>query len=239
MNQVNKSLKQFPKVKRSALQFQVNPPKPKEKPEKEFKKLKPDVVEDERPRKKDLPAVRSRRDLVVEHEEKETLTAYDPQDMGKLKSLFGKRTEEMLNLIENNNRDGATVMIYKQLLSTLVTLLPVAEHVVRHTKGQRGVYQINQLMSQVRELMADMQAVQDRGLLGKTLVQRYVRPAFLDIAQQMVYNDQRIIAEVVPYVDAKYKDRVRDNILNAQKELGKYIQNQYEDIAENIIKGLT
>ena len=164
---------------------------------------------------------------------------FNLKEQKTLKSIFGERTEDMLTMIENNNRDGAVVLIYKQLLKSLVVMIPVLENVVQKSKGRFGTYQVNQLMSQTRELLADMQAVQDRGLLGRTLVQRYVRPAFLDIAMQMVENDHRVLNDVLQYVHPKYKDKIRTQILGSQRELAKYIQTQYQNISENIIRGLT
>jgi hypothetical protein len=157
----------------------------------------------------------------------------------KMRSMFGERTEDILDLIENNNRDGAVVMIYKQLLKTLVDIIPISETLVRKTEGTRGIYQLNQLLSQIRELLADMQAVQDRGLLGRQLISKYVRPGFLDIAMQIVQNDHRLLNEILPYVEERHKDRVKTQILSSQRELGKFIQEQYKQIAEDIIRGLT
>lgn len=157
----------------------------------------------------------------------------------KLKTMFGQRTREILTLIENNERDGAVVLIYKQLLKMLVSLVPILEKVVRRSKGRYGTYQVNQLVSQLRELLADMQSVQDRGLLGRTLIKRYVRPAFADIAMQMLQNDQRILNLALLHLPGDRRAQVEAELKETQKELARFIQAQYRHVSEEIIKGLT
>jgi hypothetical protein len=191
-----------------------------------------------------------------EKKEKKNLPIpYDPNDkvrLGKLKqykkdnkawdraeSLFGERAAEIMQLVEDNDRDGAVTMIYKQLMKMLVDVIPVIEKGVRATKGFRGVRSLNEIVSQVREMLADMQAVQDKGMLGQTLITRYVRPAFLDIAMQMMTNNEHMLNEITEYIDPKHRDEVRIRMKAAQRELGKYIQAQYTQIADSIVRGLT
>lgn len=179
------------------------------------------------PEDRSLPVVITKKDVV------------DLKTKKKLKTMFGQRTKEILDLIENNQKDGAVVLIYKQLLKMLVSLVPILERVVRKSKGRYGTYQVNQLVSQLRELLADMQAVQDRGLLGRTLVSRYVRPAFTDIAMQIVTNDHRILTAILPHIAEEKREKVETEVKNAQRELARFIQAQYKHVAEEIIKGLT
>lgn len=161
------------------------------------------------------------------------------RDKDNIVSMFGRRSQDILRLIEGNDKDGATSLIYKQLLKMLVTMVPVLESVVRRSKGRYGTYQVNQLVSQLRELLADVQAVQDRGMLGKNIIKRYVRPAFMDIAMQMVTNDQRMLNSVLMYVPEENREKVTAEMKDAQKELARFIQSAYRNAAEEIIRGLT
>lgn len=167
------------------------------------------------------------------------VTKFKKHDVERAKSFFGQKAPEILEMIENNDRDGAVVLVYKQLLGMLVTLVPTAERVVREQKGYKGIYQLNMMVSGVRELLTDMQAVQDKGMLGRTLIERYLRPAFLDIASQIVQNNQRVQNEVLSYVPEKHHDKIKMYMRDSQRELGRYIEEQYKSISENIIKGLT
>ncbi len=206
----------------------------------ESKKLKFDDEElFATPKKKNLPVVIDRLPYAPKNPQKieqhnKDLKAYDIAE-----SLFGERTEEIMRLVEMDDRDGMISALYKQLMKMLVDLMPTIEKSVRATKGFRGVRSLNEMVSQIREMIADMQAVQDKGMMGQRLIARFVRPAFLDIAGQMMVNNERMISELLPHVDPKYRDEVRKNMQLSQRELARYIQSQYASIAENIVKGLT
>jgi len=182
---------------------------------------------------------RNKKNLPVLYEEGKKPNKFKDKDKKILKTVFGERAKEIQYLVENNNKDGAVVLIFKQLLKMMVDLIPISERVVRQTKGYRGIYQINQMVSQMRELMADMQAAQDRGLLGQTLIAKYVRPAFLDIAKMMVEGNHSIRMEIREYIPREERKRVIEMFEKTQEELAKYINAQYRQISENLIKGLS
>ena len=160
-------------------------------------------------------------------------------DMSNLKTLFGDRTEQILGMLENNQRDGAITLLYRQLLSMTVDIIPLAENLVRTTKGYKGVYQINALVSQCRELLADIQSTQDRGALGRNMVERHVRPAFLDIAMQIVNSNHLLLNSVLPNIPDVKKDKIRDLFQQNQRELAQYIQTQYGSIRDELMRGLS
>ena len=192
------------------------------------------------PRKKNLPVpTTDRLPYAPKNPKKIEQQKKDDTAWGLADSLFGERADEIMHLVEMDDRDGMITVLYKQLMKMLVDLMPTVEKSVRATKGFRGVRSLNEMVSQIREMIADMQAVQDKGMMGQRLIARYVRPAFLDIAGQMMVNNERMISEILPHVDPKHRDEVRKNMQMAQRELAKYIQSQYTSIAENIIKGLT
>jgi hypothetical protein len=194
--------------------------------------------EDEKPKKKkNLPAViknKTPAQIAREKRDKKDGGAWDHAD-----TLFGERAVEIMGLIEADNRDGATTMIYKELMKMMVDIIPIVEKGVRATKGFRGVRSLNEMISQVREMIADMQAVQDKGMLGQTLIARFVRPAFLDIAMQMIQTNERTLNDILPFVPESHRVQIRSQVKASEKELARFIEAQYKSIAENIVKGLT
>ena len=143
---------------------------------------------------------RRRVEVEEEYEEEETLpvpsrsTAVAERRVNRIsklktkgmRSIVGDSAEDIQQLLEVGDNDSATTLMHKKLLQGLIDLIPYAEHNVRKSKGQRGVYQVNSLVSSVRELIVDLQATQDRGQLGANLVEQIIRPAFLDIGMQVV-----------------------------------------------------
>lgn len=96
-------------------------------------------------------------------------------------SIVGDNAESIQQLLEKGENDSAVSLIYKSMVSALVDLIPIAENVVRESNGAKGVYQINSLISSIRELLTDIQSAQDRGLLGEMLVARIIKPEILDV----------------------------------------------------------
>lgn len=158
----------------------------------------------------------------------------------KLESLFGDAAPTIIKMIEADNKDGATLLIYKRLLMTLVSKIPMAEKMLEDTKARRGIYQFNALVSQCRELMADIQSVRDRGMVGRNLVDTNVRPAFLDIATQLVQTNHRLkLAIKASSAPVSAQQELLQQIGTDERELAIFIQERYRSVAEQIVKGLT
>lgn len=157
----------------------------------------------------------------------------------KTRNMFGKSADTIIDMVEAHNSDGAISLVYRRLLQMTVDLIPLAEQAVIDSRGQKGVYQVNALTSQVREIIADIQAVQDRGMLGRQIVERVLKPAFFDVARHMVESDHRLLNNVLSRIDPKEHEVVRNLFLGAQTEMAKLLKDQMRDVSEQIIKGLT
>jgi len=107
----------------------------------------------------------------------------------KMKSILGDSAEEIHQLLENDNNDSASNLLQKRLIQATLDMLPYAEHAIRKTKGGRGVYQYNSLITSIRELMIDVQAVKDKGAIGEQLIEKALRPAFTDIAAALMKEE--------------------------------------------------
>ena len=155
----------------------------------------------------------------------------------RLHTMFGQRSDDIIDLLELDNADGALAMISKTLLQTLVDVIPVVERNVRRTKGQRGVYQLNQVISQVREMCHDIQAYKDKSQMGSMRVERVIRPSYLDIAVQIT----AAFAELETGARARMKkddfEDYKENFLYLMKRnLATYMSQQYETVSENVVK---
>lgn len=147
---------------------------------------------------------------------------------GKMRSILGDEAENIHQLIEIGDADNATSLIYKRVLQVLVDLLPYAEHNVRASKGQRGVYQVNSLIQSVRELMVDLQSAQDRGAMGEMLVENIVRPLFLDIAMSLVKELAEIKSAAKDLMTDEDFKRFLPEVSSAKDRVGHTINNSYE-----------
>jgi hypothetical protein len=139
-------------------------------------------------------------DDTVKKKKKVSVVVAEPKSISKLqgkalKTMFGQHSEKILQMLESSDSDPAIALIYKRLLQSIVDLLPLSELAIRSSKGTRGVYPYIQLVSSIRELMVDISAAQDRGMLGTSLMESVVKPAFSDMASDIVQEYSMIGAD--------------------------------------------
>ena len=146
-----------------------------------------------------------------------------------MRSILGDSAEEIQQLLESNNNDNATTLMQKRLMQTVVDLIPYAEHAVRATKGAKGVYQINSLVTSLRELMIDMQSTRDKGAIGAELVERVIRPAFLDIGMTLVQEEARLDAEIKDVLGIEAYKKIKAARKESLGRIAQMIQDKYNE----------
>lgn len=187
------------------------------------------------------------RDITIP-EKKRNLALLPPQKPGlrskrqgdELSSIVGDAAEEIMALMEVSDMDSATVLLHKRLLQTLVDTLPYAEHNVRATKGQKGVYQLNSLITSLREILTDVQSSRDRGRLGEVMVERVIRPAFMDIGMEIVQEYGRLNMDIKFLVDRETHDKILAINKASRDRLAQFIQGKYGETkvkAANFLQG--
>jgi hypothetical protein len=155
-----------------------------------------------------------------------------------MRSIIGDSAEEIQQLLESNSNESASTLMHKRLLQGLVDLLPYAEHAVRKSKGARGVYQMNSLITSVRELMIDMQSTRDKGAIGDTMVEKIIRPAFLDIGMTLVLEDEKMLTAIKDEVDLATYKTIKSIHQEGIKRLAATIQGKYVEAKQQAISFL-
>jgi hypothetical protein len=150
-----------------------------------------------------------------------------------MRSIIGDSAEDIQQLLEVGDNDNATSLMLKRMLQALIDLVPYAENNVRKSKGQRGVYQINSLISSIRELMIDLQSAQDRGAIGEALNEKVLRPAFLDVAMELVKETAMLSSDVKDLLSVEdYNNKFRPLVIAQRTRIGQYVQKRYEEAAQ-------
>lgn len=185
------------------------------------------VVKDVRVKAKMLPSP-----VVVEKEKPVRISKLNPKGM---RSIFGDKADAIQQLLEANETDSAVSLIYKKSLQTLIDMIPYAEHAIRKSKGARGVYQINSLISSMRELMTDIQSSQDRGKMGQAIVENIIRPAFADMGNDIVQEYSIILADAKIAMDPKEFTRFSAAVKESRARLADRITKQYRTIREDTV----
>lgn len=170
----------------------------------------------------------------------QTVRSLTKRQNKKLRTMFGNNSDTILDLLENNDHDGAQTMIYRALLQTLVDVLPLMEGTIRKSKGQRGAYQLNQTVSQIRETLADVQAARDKSQFGAHLAERHVQPAFLLLAQQYALSIMEIENAIDRYMDARKAREFRETVTQPMKVgMSTYMRDQLQSIMTNIAQAMS
>lgn len=151
---------------------------------------------------------------------------------------FGKHAPTVIRMLEMDRTDGALTLLKKKLLQTSVGLLPFAERTVRESKSARGVYQFSTLVSQIREIIGDIEADRDRDLLLKVIDERVIKPIMMDMAHHIVTKHFEFRKELEVSVRPDAVQDFNKKLQNLAKDLAKEMQDQYLKINEGLTKAL-
>ncbi len=170
--------------------------------------------------------------------------ANEPNKISRIKkddeisSILGDSAETIQQLLETDKNESASTMLQKRLLQSLVDLVSYAESNVRATKGQKGVYQVNSLITSIREILSDMQANRDRSAIGHALIEKVMRPMFMDIGMELVKEESRLMGEVKNMVDFGIYKEIKVRHSEATTRIATVMKQKYETACSETIKFL-
>lgn len=195
------------------------------------------VVEDEEPvRRKKRPstavAIRDRSTEVAPVRKKISKL----RNVAKLRSIIGDSADDIQGLLEDGDNDSAGALIYKRMLQTLVDVIPYAEANVRKTRGAKGVYQINSLITSIREVLIDVQSMKDKGTLAANMIDRYLRPSYLDIGMSIVSEFSVIEAEARSSMSSEEFKAFKASLVRARGNIADTIQKEFGKVREDCIQ---
>ena len=191
------------------------------------------VVKKKKKPKEDRNLVLLRKDLTVST--KKTISKLRTKGM---RSIIGDSADEIQQLLEVNANESAISLMQKRLLQTLVDVLPYAEHAVRDSKGKHGVYQLNSLITSLREVMIDMQSTRDKGAIGAQMIERVLRPAILDIAMTIVQEEARLDGEIREQIGSEGYNKIKDARKASTQRVAQALQDRYKEAKEGAVSFL-
>lgn len=119
-------------------------------------------------------------------------------------STFGVRKHEIMQAIEEGNIEHAVGQFQRQAYSTVVNLIPIAEKAYLKDRREHQIYCLNALISQGRELAADLMAANNREQLAQTLLHEVLEPAFKNILQQVMQEQMHMKAVLSDKIKPPY-----------------------------------
>lgn len=152
----------------------------------------------------------------------------------RLKGVFGSNSDKILELIETNETDSAIALTKKTLLASALGLIPDAEANVKDSGGSKGVYQYTSLVTTARQLIEDLQAMQDTGLIADSINNSLVKPTFLNTTQFMVDSHFRLRNALMDIVPDKHSKTMRKLVDDTAKSIASYMQQECTELGDRI-----
>lgn len=164
----------------------------------------------------------------------------DDEIKAALKSHFGQRSDLIIQMLEDSDSDGALTLLQKSLLQSVIGVLPHLEATVIKSKGRFGAHQFNLTVSQLREFLADIQAMRDRGQVGVRVVQQTVQPAFIDIASQLSIAWIELENRAAQKMDvADFQEYRKDVLLPIKTNLATFMRDKFAEVSQAVSQSLS
>jgi hypothetical protein len=184
------------------------------------------------------PVKKKKKKKTLEVAEVKLKKAKKSSSPSEVSSIVATNSAQIIQLLEGKENDKAIPLVYRSLLQSLVQMFPMAEAYVHKTEGTKGIYQVNTLVSSIRELLVDIQAAQDRGMLGHQLVETVVKPATSDLAQEMVKEYSIISADAKELMTAEDYAKFKVLLTDSRTRLANAVNRQYTETRTQLIEFL-
>lgn len=126
----------------------------------------------------------------------------------KASTTFGLPAKQLYAMIQEGQTDQAIIMFQRQMMATILRLIPIAEKQYRREKKEHTAYALNSLVSQARELAADIQSSADRAQVAEIIVNDMMMPTFRSFIETLVFETQTLKAALVSKTQPRFRTEV-------------------------------
>ena len=172
------------------------------------------------------------------------LVLHEPSGVVVTDEHFGELVDSSFDtvyqLLEVNDTDNATQLLYKRVIQSSYKMLGRLETLMDDpTQTAKVAYPYNAIAGTIREYLTDLQMSMDRGRLAETILDNILRPLFLEMATTLVLQLGIIGKEAkVALGDEKFEDFNKMVLSVAQSKILDTMQRSYETAKEEARKAL-
>ena len=151
-------------------------------------------------------------------------------------STLRQETDKINALLEEGENEDAILTFQRASLQSVIDILPIAQHQYKKNPNMSNAYALNALISQSRELISDIEARQDKSHLAQTISERVIRPAFLDLAQNLM-NSTSMLRELISSsagIDKRTQAEVKAHIDRFLRETARYMQDRHDRLVQQL-----
>ena len=154
--------------------------------------------------------------------------------------LVDSSFDTVYRLLEVNDTDNATQLLYKRVIQSSYKMLGRLESLMDDpNQTARVAYPYNAIAGTIREYLTDLQMSMDRGRLAETILDNILRPLFLEMATTLVLQLGVIGKEAkLALGDEKFEDFNKMVLSVAQSKILDSMQRSYETAKEEARKAL-
>lgn len=149
-------------------------------------------------------------------------------------TVIGQGQDTIHNLIEDGNWEEAQTLMYKRMAQSVNSLLPYLESEIRNTSGKKGAFNMNSMITTVRDLLGDIQQAQDRGRLGELIVDKLLRPSFMDVGMIFIKEQDLLQARLRRDMSPEQMRTMQLWMDEAQQRFVDQIQNEFRKLHEQL-----
>lgn len=172
------------------------------------------------------------------------LVLHEPSGVVVTDEHFGELVDSSFDtvyqLLEVNDTDNATQLLYKRVIQSSYKMLGRLETLMDDpTQTAKVAYPYNAIAGTIRDYLTDLQMSMDRGRLAETILDNILRPLFLEMATTLVLQLGVIGKEAkVALGDEKFEDFNKMVLSVAQSKILDTMQRSYETAKEEARKAL-
>lgn len=149
-------------------------------------------------------------------------------------SQLSADAQRIYDLLEIKENEGAITLTQKAMLQTVIKMMPVAEQKYYEFMNDRAVYAFNALVTQARELIADVQAGQDKSKVLDNVLYNLIQPQIKMFANFLLGTNHQLKKEIKKLVKEKYHKELDHVIDESVKSMGSYAQEMFNDLKERL-----
>ena len=162
-----------------------------------------------------------------------------PVSNTEFKNILDESVESVYHLLEINDTDSATQLLYKRVIQSAYKMLAKIEASMEESTGTRGAYPFNAVATTLRDYITDLQASMDRGRLAEGIIDNILRPMFLEIASSVVLEISTIEKEAkLKMSESDFSDFHTNVARQCQQRIIDVMQRAYTKAKEDTNKAM-
>ena len=149
-------------------------------------------------------------------------------------SSFGRSVPAIRRHLAGRDYGSAAITAKGALLATLVELVPLAESAVRENRAQKGIYQFNSLVSQMREVLIDLEGDKDLDGLVLNIFNEGIDPKLRLLGQMLIQWNTGVKLNLRSIVPQDVYKECASMIDDQTQQLAMYVSQMATSIKQDV-----